>query len=402
MKRSVWLLLLVITGLLSGCAMKNAEDAMTIPQMKLNQYDLWLNHLKNSNVIYGPAELGDDVFFAVTELPTLTLHVFDDKVQEKRQLVLNANFFHKVKLYDVDGDGKKEVIINYNHEVDGPTVSIYRFDKLLTSLYTTKATSFVIGNLRGVDSLFLIVDENVKEWANKYIVEKSLKDFSDIDKVDVGFMYFANMTFGKLDVQRDAIFYSAGIGAHSGYSDAVVLDEKGKLKTLFYSASDLNEDLYNEFYTVIRDTDGDGIYEFPFYSISPHQIGESSHDITFYTVYKSYHKGTFIETNTLYEMYFGYLKMKPLWIEKWSIEKNEFSEKEIWYAFKDAEKNTTIFTLYYVDDLHRNKLIKKLENAKIVSESMDYSVFVVWGKNVKKVFKEEILRHLTVRLKTGY
>ncbi|MCK8060308.1 MULTISPECIES: hypothetical protein [unclassified Fusibacter] len=395
MKKSILGLLFGVftaSGLLGGCTISQAEDVMKEPSLDVDLGARWLDEVEHGELVSGIFDLGEGYSAAVTADGQLVIEVLDERNQKVNSIELAGSTLVKVTTYDTTGDGTDEVIIQYFHDTGRSLIEVYDIATGGDVIYTAEGKAFIVANLAGGDQLYIMGEEEVDAIRESYLYELNLSTFEEQQKINLGFLYGTEMESGKLMDGRSAVFFTAGVGAHSAVSDAVVKSVDGQLEALFYRQEGEYDQPYTAYYASIRDTDGDGVFEFPFMDPSPFQTDSSMAGTVWLTWYANWIEPDFVDVAVYHETYYGKLKMKPEWVQNYAITRSGYEDEQIYYTYTDTVSANELVTIYYVDDVELQALKTEIEGIEVLDKSDYLNAVASWSTTItemeKNAFKE--------------
>ncbi len=392
MRRAMgFILVLSILALgLSGCTVTAADEVMKAPSFNLSAFDTWQDQMKHLSLAQDIKKIGHDWALAISGPERLTLQVFDGKQETSKALELGGDMFYSASAKDLNGDGIEEIFVNFEHAIKGPQLIVWDVTHLDQPLFNGAYSTHALASLKGTLALYTIGSEKINDLEESYVYEISLADFSVKEKVNVGFLYGAQMLSGKLKDGRDAVFFSGGVGAHSAVSDAIILNPSGTLEPLFYKPDGEIDQPYTAYSAELKDVNQDGIIEFPFMDPSPYQTDSSMAGTIWLTRYTDYFEGNFETISVYHETYYGSLKMNPEWVANWAITRNDYQETGIWYTYTDQKSGEELVTISYLDDLALKAKLLENDALEIISENKDFTAVAQWGEQVDESLKVAI------------
>lgn len=392
MRRSIgFMLVLSILALgLSGCTVTAADEVMKAPSFNLSAFETWQDEMTKMTLLSPVSELGSDWSMAISEPDALKLNVFNTKTQKKATVPLDSSYFFSTATKDINNDGIEEIFINFRQDVSGPTLLVLDVNHLDQPLFRGAYTAFTLADFNGEMALYTIGNEMLDGFEESYFYRLSLEDFSVSSKIDVGFLYVPKMISGKLKDGRMGIFYSGGVGAHSAVSDCVVVNESGDLESLFYKPDVETNQPSTAYYAEVKDTNQDGVIEFPFMDPSPYQTDSSMAGTIWLTRYADYADGKFETVSVFHDTYYGALSMKPEWVADWAITRSDYQGDELWYAYTDQKSGDMLMTIHYLDDLALKTKLAEDDSLEVIGENPEFTAVAQWGDQLTEATKQEI------------
>jgi hypothetical protein len=389
-----WIVGVLVTGVmgfvLSGCSVSRAEDVMRVPDLKIDLSTTWTERLKAQNLVSDILKISEDEFVAVTSDQQLSIQLFKESDQMTSSFSVNGNNLISMDTYDVNDDGIKEVFIAYFHDSGRTIVEVYDMTGESKLLYTADGKDFAITDLKNGTAFYVISEEEQNEMNESYLYELDIKTFEQVDKVNLGYLYGTKMLSGKLSSGQSAVFYSAGVGAHSAVSDAVFKNESGKLETLFYKEEGETNQPYTAYYAQVKDVNMDGVIEFPFMDPSPFQTDSSMAGTIWLTRYTNWTNNQFEDVAVFHETYYASLKMEPDWVENYQITRSSYEEALIWYRYTDTSTSADLMTIYYLDDIELQTFKRENAEFEVLDQSEELSAVVIWSETILEVQKDAI------------
>jgi hypothetical protein len=165
-----------------------------------------------------------------------------------------------VKLRDVTGDGKLNIIIGYSRGEEKGLVVYSYSSGTLEEILTLPYTKYIIDDLNGdgIDDI-TVVSFKRNEYATITTYQYADGGFKVLDKLDDLEPYFNsyyNIVAGKVAEDKEGIVLDAAVESHSAYTYVVVM-ENNKLRVVVPGDDRTLKDRR----IVSEDIDGDGIIE---------------------------------------------------------------------------------------------------------------------------------------------
>lgn len=377
MKKVITILLVctLVLSLFSGCTMGGpADQIMKPPSLTIDQEEV-KNILKD--VLEPDAELkmpvdggntsaiqfvdldGDKedevlVFYILPndETPLRTLIL--DKDKDKEWKIIDGmkgigNDFDRVEFKDITGDGNLEVLIGYRGEgfFENKGLSIYDYENGETKeIFNNSYSAMASGDIDedGTDELVLIKSDREEGFAKAELYKYAQTSIEKVNETDMeAFAVYNKVVIGKATEDKMGIFVSEVIGAHSGLTELLIM-ENGQIKNVFFNkVRETTNETFSAYPTQPQDIDNDGIIEIATLR-SPIAYEDASMAGTPW-IHRWYNwdgkKGLVYNSESYFDYSSGfYFNFPEKWGKNITIDRSEATgdEKENWITFSYLEK----------------------------------------------------------------
>lgn len=171
---------------------------------------------------------------------------------------------------DLDNDSKLELMIGWSggQGLDGD-LDIYTWqDSKLKLSSREKYTEMAVGDLDGdlnqeIITLVLNKIDPANQWAKAYLYEFNENELKCMDKYEMdGYIgAYTRVCIGNVSKERKAVFIDMGVGAHSAYTDILVLEAKHLQSILTDEKADAFEKTFKPYPSNSEDINNDNIIE---------------------------------------------------------------------------------------------------------------------------------------------
>lgn len=418
MKRRITILIsTLLMGLVSACSMNGSvEEIMKPPRLSIDQEEV-----KNilNDVLKPDAELKMPIDGENTsaiqfvnldedeEEEVLVFYILENDETPLRTLILDkekewkiidgikgiGNDFDRVNFKDITGDGSLEVIIGYRGEgfFENKGLSIYDYnDGEVKEVFNNFYSDMAAGDLDmdGIDELVLIKSDRDKGIAkaelHKYI-DNGIKKINEA-KMEA-FAYYGHIVIGKASEDKVGVFVDEGVGAHSGLTELLIM-ENGKLKNVFFDEEKgFTENTFKPYSTESQDVDKDGIIEI---ALLRAPIGYEDASMAGTPWIHTWYNWDG-ENNLVYnsESYFDYLSgfyfnFPEKWGKNITIDKPEptSDKEESWITFSYLEKeDSEKYPLLTIETINANEW--QVKQKEYEDKNLNYFEL---GKNADKIY----------------
>nr|WP_275444556.1 hypothetical protein [Paenibacillus sp. ACRRX] len=288
-RRSVWIVLVVFTFLLSGCEwVQDPKSLLSVPRLPDEQASLMsiiTSHLPEGGAIIRPTNSSDNSAIRIADLnndgqaEAIVFYETPDREVRIHGMILQSDGKTWSKTVDFDGEGVKldrvdivdltndntlDLVIGYSYpESDSNKgMIIYSFNNnQLTKIFEQPYAQYVIDDLdRNMkNELYVVTNHKSKPPVlsqYKYDEDKLKKMTEKV--MDNEINGFLNVMSGYISKDKRGIVMDANAGANYSFTIAVTLSESGELKEVF------PKDLTIKKRTILSsDINADGIIEIP-------------------------------------------------------------------------------------------------------------------------------------------
>ncbi|MFD0619009.1 hypothetical protein ACFQZR_16210 [Paenibacillus sp. GCM10027629] len=285
---SVILLFSCLMIVLSGCEItKDPRALMSIPRLpedKENLYSLIMEDLPEGGSIIRPTNINDTSAIRITDLnhdgvseavvfyrtpdQPVRIHgmIWENNGDTwRKKLDFDGEGFEldSFDLVDVTHDGTIEMIVGYSSgdtEVQKGLIVYSYKDNQMVKMLEKSYSSYVINDLNG-DGKFELSLLNFKQGQTAELtsiqyneITEKFEPLSSL-KLDPTVNTYYNVVTGKVSEDVQGIVLDASVGAHSAYTDVIIMKDNKLTKVLS------SEQTYKPYATYSSDEDKDGILE---------------------------------------------------------------------------------------------------------------------------------------------
>ncbi len=414
----IGVMLIALTSIITACTMnESVESLMKPPRLSIKQEEVKAilegvidSHIKftspsaekNMSAIQLVDITGDEqdevVVFYFLENDQYPLRGLVLKNEAKVELfsgeIKGIGYdFDNVQFKDITGDGSLEIIVGFRgREFSNKGLSIYDYiDGEVVEIFKDSYTELAVGNLDKDQKVELVLIKSDREEgiAKAQFYKFNGEELKKLDesKMDA-FTYYEFVKIGNATEDKTGVFINMSIGAHSGLTSLLVVED-GKINNVFFNEkNEFTEKTFTAYSIRCEDIDEDEIIEIPL-TREPIGYEKSSYAETpwIHTWYKWDGDMGLTYVSESYNDYYANFSFDfpEIWDKNITIDRAERIRKdyeEYWVTFSYLDVNTSnrypLLTIYSYDIDEWNKKQEEGDNNanKIVLDRSLKKVYV--------------------------
>jgi hypothetical protein len=394
---------------------RQIEDAAAINLVELDGVDKEKEVIAFYNSKDKSLELGFVVLKKVNgrweKIDLINVNNCDDKENKN----LNNQVFYDLNyagFYDLDGNGKFEIVVKWdcNEQYKDEAVIYSLEDGVIAEVFKGKYTGMDIDDINedGFQDI-LISEYNSKTYTLSISLYNYVNNtFTFGNRVDMLSDYdsgYFDLTIGKASENKKGVFVDIYVGAHSSYTELLVL-ENNKLRKVFNNYEEAYCKTYKIYPVKSIDVDGDGIIEIGLLSQPEGYDATPIKNIPWInTWYKWDGKyGLQFVMESYYDYDEGYKFDIPVqWKNNYTLKKSssDHGQKTVFYYLKDDTKDDIKLLEIDVFDAsiwqEKEQELKKLDEEYMIIDKNDESVFIAYLYNMiddnSMILSEEVIKN---------
>lgn len=275
---------------ITGCTLNETpEDLMKVPNVSLKQGEVKAKLkeiIPKESTLLGPKNGNKNAIQFIdldkdNEDEAVIFYTLKSDIFPLRTLILKKNGsswekhseikgvgydIDQVFYKDITGNGNLEIIVGFQGgKYLSKGVGVYAYSaEGIKRIFKESYNLLAIGDLDQdkKNELFLVKADREKGEANAQVYKYLDEAISLVDETKMeGYSYYESAIVGKATKDKVGVFVDAGVGAHSAYTDLLVL-EQGKLRNIFFDpVKEITDKTFKAHYVQSRDIDNDSIIE---------------------------------------------------------------------------------------------------------------------------------------------
>lgn len=286
--------------------------------------------------------------------------------------------------YDLNKDGKSEIIISWDYGQSNKTNCIYSLEnKKIKEIFYDKSEGIKIDDLNKDNNLDIIIfkydDKNSNIMVSLYNYKKIKLDLADKIDMKAYDMTYLDVKIDKAFKDKKGIFINIPLETHSSYTELIVI-ENNKLKKIFNDSSKT----YQIYPVGNEDIDNDGITEIGLLTKPIGYENEALANIPWISTWYKWNGNDGL--NFVLENYYDYnegykFDIPKKWKDKFTLKQYENDEsKDIIFYYSKNYPNEKIDILK-ISSFNKNVWEKTKTKLKLKNED-----FILLDKNENRVF----------------